>query len=263
MQAYTDSLTQFWGMVWGKLAQVSDARGAPPLEALLLFTDNTDEATTFQMLQQLKAMKKLCVINREALRKAVKKYDKIAMKIPSSTDAPTLPTPSALELTTVEGGSGCGSATVVPETTAGVATECSTTDEGGKRVASYGSGAGDPALGLSLSLSVTGDAEQLLPELSTELLPLLYANPLSAGDALLSRAIKLVRTAVRTGDGGGDGNGNGTSNGASDGDADDSDAEIDQMPLRVAKLRVPTTKRLPAKPKRRITTSVRNTARFR
>jgi len=64
-----------WGRVFARLQSVEEARGAPPEKALILFIEHAP-ADVQEVLDEFKKIHATSLINAEALRKLIKKFDK-------------------------------------------------------------------------------------------------------------------------------------------------------------------------------------------
>jgi hypothetical protein len=73
---FASSTKDFWASIFEGIAELPEARGALPDHALHLYLNLLDEDQAHELHALLKAMHATALLNSEALRKLVKKYDK-------------------------------------------------------------------------------------------------------------------------------------------------------------------------------------------
>ena len=89
---FQTSYQHVWQCVFGASTDSDDWRGAPPEKALVLFCDQSSSTAKQQLLDLLKGLHETSLLNAEALRKLVKKYDKHLLQHCSSSEEKKEPT---------------------------------------------------------------------------------------------------------------------------------------------------------------------------
>ncbi|CAB9520764.1 glycerophosphoryl diester phosphodiesterase [Seminavis robusta] len=69
-------LKQLWRQVFSAVCEHDEARGAPPEKALVLFTQLAPDTLVLEVAERFKDLRAIALLNAEALRKLVKKFDK-------------------------------------------------------------------------------------------------------------------------------------------------------------------------------------------
>ena len=81
IQEFNQAMTQAWSIVFSAISHISQARGAPQETALKLYPPTVGTTKSQDLLMTLKDIQSAALLNSEALRKLVKKYDKNSKQV--------------------------------------------------------------------------------------------------------------------------------------------------------------------------------------